>query len=152
MLHKYSPYHYTTTTTTITLIHWSKAGWSILSCCICQIQGMQSECRSRNWDVFPVFYCPIFVILSKLLPVSSSHLIEVAPGMVFCCCSLSASRFWYLDCKEWLSYCCLWAWNSMAILLFQEEIYTHRIAIHWDIFFFWTFSVNPIDCCAWKSL
>ncbi len=42
-----TPHHYTTNTS---LNHWDKAGWSMLSCFLCQIQTLSSECRSRNRD------------------------------------------------------------------------------------------------------
>ncbi len=42
------PHHYTTTTTSLN--RWDKAGWVMLSCSLCQILTLPSECRSRNRD------------------------------------------------------------------------------------------------------
>ncbi len=76
--------------------------------------SLQKSRLIRPSNVFTIFYCPIFVSLCELLPPFPvlSWQEQHRCGLVFCCCSPSASGFdvlciqrWYsayLGCNKWL--------------------------------------------------
>ncbi len=91
---------------------------SMISCSLCQILTIPSECRSRNQDssdetmffkssIVQFWWACVNCILHFLFLVD-----RMAPGVVFCCWSTSDSGFdvlcvqrWYsayLGCNEWL--------------------------------------------------
>ncbi len=89
---------------------------------------------------------PVWIVAS----VSCSYLTGVAPGVVFCCCSPSASGFdvlciqrWYstyLGCNEWLfELLLLSSLTSLSILLWHQKcIFVHITAAHWIFYLFRT--------------
>ncbi len=117
ILRKYPPRYYTTTSSSMS--HWDKAGWihafmfftpnsdwNHLNVAA-EIETHQTRQRFSNL-LLSNFGESVWIVAS----VSCSYLTGAAPGVVFCCCSPSASGFdvlcvqrWYsahLGCNEWL--------------------------------------------------
>ncbi len=92
---KIPPHHYTTSTS---LNHWDKAGWSMLSCSLHQILTLHltvaeiktPQTRQRFYNLLLSSFGESVWIVSS---VCCSYLTGAAPGVVFCCWSPSASGF-----------------------------------------------------------
>ncbi len=131
---------------------------AMLSCSLRQILTLPSECRSRNRDSSDQ------ATFSNLLLSNFG-----TTGVVFCCCSPSASGFDVLCVQMlcgvlhtlvvtsgYLSYCCLsvisnQSTHSPLISDINKAFSTTQLPLTGYFLFFGSFSVNPRDGCAWKS-
>ncbi len=131
---------------------------SMLSCSLCQILTLPSECRSRNRDssdqatffqssIVRFWWVCVNCILCFLFLADRS-----GTGVVFCCWSSSASGFnvlcvqrWYsvyLGCNEWLFELLLPFYN-LILLWHQQGIFVHTTAAHWIFSLFRTILCKP---------
>ncbi len=144
----------------------------MLSCSLRQILTLPSECRCRNRDssgqatffnlLLSNFGEPVWIVAS----VCCSYLTGAAPGVVFCCCSSSASGFdvlcvqrrysAYLGYNEWL-----FELRCLSIISNQSDhspltsdinkaFSSTQLPLTGYFLFFGPFSVNPRDG-SWKS-
>ncbi len=115
------PHHYTTSTSSLN--RWDKAGWSMLSCSLHQILTLHlnaAEIKTHQTrQRFPIFYCPVLVILCELYPPcavliwperhpvwSSAAGVHLLQGSM-CCVFRDGILQILVVTSGYLSYCCL---------------------------------------------
>uniref|UniRef100_A0A3B4ZJ67 L1 transposable element RRM domain-containing protein n=1 Tax=Stegastes partitus TaxID=144197 RepID=A0A3B4ZJ67_9TELE len=122
--------------------------------------------RARELQRIKVGNVTLSVFPDYTAKIAWARLTGVIPGVVFCCCSPSASRFnmlcvqrcysAYLGCNKWLFELLLPFYQLKPVCPFssdlwhQQGICAHRYFVSLDFFFliFGPFSVNPRDGCA----
>ncbi len=122
-----------------------------------EIETHQTRQRFSNL-LLSGFGDPVWIVSS----VSCSYLTRAAPGVVFCCCSTSASGFdvlcvqrWYsayIGCNEWLFELLLPFYHLYPVCPFSSDINkafsSTRLPLTGYFLFFGPFSVNPRDGCV----
>ncbi len=148
---KYPPHHYTTTTS---LNRWDKAGW-IHAFMFFTPNYHPTIWTIRPGNIFPIYYCPILVILCELYPPcavliwqerhpvwSSAAVASSASGFDVLCIQRWYSA--YLGCNEWIF--------ELNTRTFDIKAFSStQLPLTGYFLLFRPFSVNPRDGCEWKS-
>ena len=165
---RYSPHHYTTSSS---LNCWYKAGW------IHAFMLFKPNSDPTIWmlqlksrlitpgSVFLVFLLPNFGKIEWIVTsVSCSKLTRVIPVVVFCCCSPSASRFDVLCVQRWLDGlgCGYLSYYHLSSIVLNRSAHSPLTSDIIKAFlstypplteyflFFGPFSINLRDGCLWK--
>ncbi len=122
----------------------------------------------RPGNVFPIFYCPILVILCELYPPlsvlswqeqhpvwSSAAVVHLLQGSM-CCAFRDGLLHTLVVTSGYLSYCCLsiisnQSAHSPLTSDINKAFSSTQLLLTGYFLFFRPFSVNPRDGCAWKS-
>ncbi len=132
----YPTHHYTTTSSSCLILE----GWIHAFMLFTPNFGpIPSECCRQTFSNLLLYFG------DSVWTVASA----VAPGVVFCCCSPSASRFevlWIQRCSSahlgflssYLSYSCFSIWPFSSDIWHHQVIFTHTTAAHWIFSLFWT--------------
>ncbi len=140
---------------------------SMLSCSLCQILTLPSECRSRNqdssdqatffqssivqfwWACVNYILRFLFLAYRSALVWSSAAVAHLLQGSM-CCTFRDGILHTLVVTSGYLSYCCLSIISNQTAnspltsdLWHQQVIFVHTTAAHWIFSLFWTIFCKP---------
>lgn len=159
MLRKYPPCHYTHKQN-----HWYKAVWSIISCCLHQIQAFHSyiaaeiDTYQTRQSLFTIFYCPYFSHLWQIVIWESYHRSGTRRGLL----PQDSTCFAFLDAilntsvlkNGYSSYCCVFIIQNQSDYFspsFNKEFPPTELPLT-GIFLFLTIHFKTLEMAVRKKI